>query len=33
LIYACWRKHGSIRADKGGYTPLRNQDWLILDDP
>jgi hypothetical protein len=22
LIYACWRKHGSIRADKGGYTPL-----------
>jgi hypothetical protein len=26
LIYACWRKHGSLRADKVGYTPLRNQD-------
>lgn len=26
LVYACWRKHGYLRADKVGYTPLRNQD-------
>jgi hypothetical protein len=32
LIYACWRKHGSIRADKGGYTPkITTNNYLHVD--